>query len=198
MFTNKLKYSITILILISNTYANHNFVNKLLNAAIEQTQHKVTYDAKYAPIDYPNGDIPKNKGVCTDLIIRSYRKLGIDLQKEVHNDMKHHFDLYPTIWGMKKTDTNIDHRRVPNLSKFFERHGTKLPITKNPDDYKAGDIVTWSIFLNNNYIPHIGLVTNQISHSGIPLIVHNYGQGPEIENMLFNFKITGHYRYTGE
>ncbi|MBU2712289.1 DUF1287 domain-containing protein [Zooshikella harenae] len=173
--------------------ATANQVQKLVDAAIERTAQKVTYDGRYVKIPYPNGDVPNNMGVCTDVVIRSYRKLGIDLQKLVHEDMKHAFDTYPKLWGLTKTDTNIDHRRVPNLQTFFKRHGTVLPISDNASDYQAGDLVTWLLPGN---LTHIGIIIDKKSNStGHPLVVHNIGQGTVAEDMLFDYKITGHYRY---
>lgn len=167
----------------------------LVKAAIERTTHQVRYDGKYLSIEYPNGDVPAEIGVCTDVVIRAYRELGIDLQQLVHEDMQAHFDAYPSkrIWGLSKTDSNIDHRRVPNLQTFFTRHGTSLPVTEKASDYQAGDLVTW--MLPNN-LPHIGIVIDQKhKETGNPLIVHNIGLGPKIDDMLFAAKITGHYRY---
>ncbi len=172
------------------------FSKKLVEAAIERTNHIVRYDGAYRKIRYPNGDVPDDIGVCTDLIIRSYRKLGIDLQKDLYEDMKQNFYLYPKLWGLTKPDTNIDHRRVPNLQTFFERKGVVLPVTQNPNDYVAGDIVTWMLSEN---LPHIGIVVDLRSEDGNkPLIVHNIGSGPVIEDMLFDYQITGHYRYYGK
>lgn len=171
------------------------FSQKLSNAALELTKDKVTYDPSYVSIKYPNGDVPKDKGVCTDVIIRAYRKLGIDLQQEVHEDLKANFSKYPNLkkWGLKKPDTNIDHRRVPNLEVFFERKGQKIAVTQNPSDYKTGDIVTWMI---GNKLPHIGIVTHKKSADGKRnLIVHNVGGGQVLEDCLFNWKIVGHFRY---
>ena len=168
---------------------------QLVEAAIERTTHTVRYDGRYVAIDYPNGDVPPNIGVCTDVIIRSYRKLNIDLQRLVHEDMKQHFDLYPsrTVWGLTKTDRNIDHRRLPNLQVFFSRFGKALPISAQPGDYQPGDLVTWMLPGN---LPHIGIVTDRIhSQSGNPLIAHNIGAGPQLQDMLFSYPITGHYRY---
>jgi hypothetical protein len=129
------------------------------------------------------------------VVIRSYRKLGIDLQKDIHEDMKENFDKYPKLWGLSKPDTNIDHRRVPNLRTLFRRKGILLPITKDPNDFVAGDMVTWMLPGN---LPHIGIVIGSISRdSNKPLIVHNIGSGPVIEDILFDYQITGHYRYYG-
>jgi uncharacterized protein YijF (DUF1287 family) len=172
------------------------FEEKLSEAAISIIDPSIDYDPAYFSIKYPNGDIPANKGVCTDVVIRSYRKLGIDLQKEVHEDMVENFSKYPNLkkWGMTKTDTNIDHRRVPNLEVFFERKGTKLPVSEDPKDYKTGELVTWMI---NDKLPHIGIIINKKSEDGKRnLIVHNVGGGQVLEDCLFEYKIVGHYRYT--
>lgn len=171
------------------------FADKLSNAAISIIDYSIDYDPAYFAIEYPNGDVPSNKGVCTDVIIRSYRKLGIDLQKEVHEDMIKHFSEYPNLkkWGMTKTDTNIDHRRVPNLEVFFERNGQKLPVSQNANYYKTGEMVTWLI---NDKLPHIGIITNKKSSDGKRnLIVHNVGGGQVLEDCLFEYKIVGHYKY---
>lgn len=167
----------------------------LVVAALDRTKHVVRYDGSYRAIPYPNGDVPENVGVCTDVLIRSYRAIGIDLQRLVHEDMSADFAAYPRNWGLARPDTNIDHRRVPNLRRFFERHGKSLVVSDNPADYQPGDIVTWMLPGNN---PHIGIVTNEMSADGErPLIVHNIGLGPKKDDMLFLFQITGHYRYLG-
>lgn len=167
----------------------------LVDAAVDRTKHTVRYDGAYRSIPYPNGDVPADVGVCTDVLIRSYRTIGIDLQRLVHEDMRAAFDEYPRDWGLSRPDTNIDHRRVPNLRRFFERHGASLPVSDNPEDYRPGDIVSW--MLPNNR-PHIGIVSNAMSEDGKrPLVVHNIGLGPKQDDMLFAFKITGHYRYLG-
>ena len=169
------------------------FPEKLSDAAIMLTKDKVVYDPGYFSISYPNGDVPKGKGVCTDVVIRAYRKLGIDLPKEVHEDMKKNFSKYPQKWGLKKTDPNIDHRRVPNLQVFFTRFGKSLEVTDKASDYKTGDLVTWMI---NDKMPHIGIVTNRKSADGKRnLIVHNVGAGQVLEDCLFQYKITGHYQF---
>ena len=153
------------------------------------------YDGSYRSIPYPGGDVPENVGVCTDVLVRSYRAIGIDLQRLVHEDMSADFDAYPRYWGLSRPDTNIDHRRVPNLRRFFERHGVSLEVSDDPADYRPGDIVSWMLPGNN---PHIGIVTNEKSADGErPLIVHNIGLGPKKDDMLFLFEITGHYRYLG-
>jgi len=167
----------------------------LARSAMSRTKYPIIYDPTYFSIKYPLGDVPADKGVCTDVIIRSYRPLGIDLQKLVHEDMKNNFQKYPKIWGLKTPDTNIDHRRVPNLQVFFKRQGAELPITKNPNDYKPGDIVTWNIG-GKNFIPHIGIISNQKT-AGQYKVIHNIGRGVKAEKTLFEFPITGHYRYMG-
>jgi uncharacterized protein YijF (DUF1287 family) len=179
---------LTIFALTLDLLAQDNFVQNLDKAAIEVTKQTVTYDPSYFRISYPNGDVPSDKGVCTDVIIRTYRKIGIDLQKEVHEDMVSNFSKYPKNWGLKSTDTNIDHRRVP-----FSRHGQIKKITSAPDDYVPGDIVTWDL---GGGVPHIGIVINKKnSDNKRYLIVHNIGRGQEISDCLFSFKITGHYTY---
>lgn len=170
------------------------FYQKLSNAAISIIDPEIVYTPSYVAIDYPNGDVPTKTGVCSDVVIRAYRKLGIDIQKEVHDDMKANFSLYPKTWGLKSTDKNIDHRRVPNLETFFSRKGKSLLITKNASDYKVGDIVTWR--LSGDGIPHIGIVTHLKSKDGKRnKIVHNIGSGQVLEDCLFDWKIVGHYRY---
>lgn len=171
------------------------FEQKLVLAALERTTHTVRYDGAYHRIGYPGGDVPADIGVCTDVIVRAYRTLGIDLQQLVHEDMRAHFSSYPSrrIWGLSRPDSNIDHRRVPNLQTFFKRQGTELPISTEASDYQPGAIVTWMLPGN---LPHIGIVTDQIAaDSGRPLIVHNIGAGPKLEDRLFAFPITGHYRF---
>lgn len=168
---------------------------ELTEAAIERTSFDIVYDGTYYGIKYPGGDVPSDVGVCTDVVIRSYRKMGIDLQKLVHVDLKKNFSKYPSkrIWGLNRTDTNIDHRRVPNLQTFFSRFGKTLPISSNADDYTAGDLVIWTL---PNNLPHIGIVTDKYNtQTGNPMIVHNIGSGPKLQDMLFSYKITGHYRY---
>lgn len=175
------------------SYSQTNFDERLSKAALELTKQKVTYDPSYFKIPYPNGDVPADKGVCTDVIIRAYRKLGIDLQEEVHEDIKSNFSKYPRKWGLTKPDRNIDHRRVPNLMTFFTRHGNKLPVTNSGRDYLPGEIVCWDL---GGGITHIGIVVNKKSADGEKyLIVHNIGAGQVMEDCLFKFKIIGHYRY---
>ena len=165
----------------------------LSESALELTKQQVTYDPSYFSINYPNVDIPSDKGVCTDVVIRAYRKIGINLQKEVHEDMKANFSSYPRIWGLKTTDKNIDHRRVPNLMFFFKRQGAEKLISDHPSDYQPGDIVCWNLC---GAVTHIGIVVHRKSRDGKRnLIVHNIGGGQVLEDCLFDFKIIGHYRY---
>lgn len=170
---------------------------KLVTAAIARTKVFVLYDGRYRKIAYPGGDVPDNTGVCTDLVIRAYRKgLGLDLQKLVHQDMRKHFRKYPRDWGMTRPDPNIDHRRVPNLETFFRHQGAALPVTRDPDDYRPGDLVTWRL---GGRLPHIGVVTDRRSRDGSrPLIAHNIGAGPKLEDMLFDHPIIGHFRWLPE
>ncbi len=172
------------------------FLHRLVTAAIERTHHSVRYDPAYVHIAYPGGDVPQDTGVCSDEIIRAYRAVGVDLQKEVHEDMEQNFSAYPRKWRwiLSKPDTNIDHRRVPNLMVFFQRKGLSLPITSRPEDYAPGDIVTYDL---GGGVPHIALVVDRKGGSGSYMIVHNIGQGAHMEDVLFHWKITGHYRYYG-
>jgi hypothetical protein len=166
----------------------------LVEAAKLRLSHHVVYDGRYQSIAYPNGDVDDSMGVCSDVVIRSYRSLGIDLQQLVHEDMQSDFNVYPKIWGLKKTDSNIDHRRVPNLETFFKRHGKVLPITSNPKDYKPGELVTW--ILQGN-LPHVGIVSDVPSKKDSDRfqIIHNIGLGPQQEDVLFDYKIVGHFKY---
>ena len=173
------------------------FLKKLVAAAEERTHHTVRYDPAYVRIPYPGGDVPQDTGVCTDEVIRSYRAIGVDLQKEVHEDMQRNFAAYPQQrrWLLSHTDTNIDHRRVPNLMVFFSRKGESLAITEDPADYAPGDLVTWDL---GGGVPHIGIVVDEKSaQGGRHLIVRNIGQGSKREDVLFAWRITGHYRYYG-
>ena len=193
----KIPFSIILYLLILGSSCINaqktSFTSKLSNAAISLTKNAVVYDPAYFKISYPMGDVPAGKGVCTDVVIRAYRKLNIDLQRLVHEDMVLHFNTYPNRWGLKKTDTNIDHRRVPNLMVFFNRFGKSLPRTIVPTDYLTGDIVCWDL---GGGITHIGIVIENRSKDGKRhLIVHNIGGGQVMEDCLFNWKIIGHYRY---
>lgn len=169
--------------------------NKKLVEYAADLPRAVIYDSGYRKIDYPNGDVPVYKGVCSDVIIRSYRGIDIDLQKLLHEDIKANFSAYPSkrMWGLNKPDTNIDHRRVPNLEVFFSRKGKVKPITKNAEDYVPGDIVSWRL---DNGRPHIGIVVNKKSWDNQRyLVMHNIGFGQVAEDVLFSWKITGHFAY---
>jgi len=198
---NLLKGSyITILLLLFQTVYGQSqeelFAEELAAAALLLTEQEVAYDPAYYAIDYPMGDVPSGRGVCSDLVIRAYRYLDIDLQKEVHEDMQAHFDLYPDIWALRRPDANIDHRRVPNLMKYFERYGREMPMTTNPADYQAGDIVCWNL---GGAITHIGILANRRSPDGLrPMVVHNIGRGQVLEDCLFDYRIIGHYIYQGK
>ena len=172
------------------------FLHSLVAAAIERTHHTVRYDPAYVRIPYPAGDVPADTGVCTDEIIRAYRAVGIDLQKEVHEDMLANFSSYPRKWKwiLAKPDSNIDHRRVPNLMVFFRRKGESLPISTRREDYMPGDLVTYDL---GGGVPHIAIVVDRKGRSGAYMVVHNIGQGPRMEDVLFNWNVTGHYRYYG-
>ena len=169
-------------------------IKKLLESAMKQTEITKTYDPAYIVIPYPNGDVPPETGVCSDVVIRAFRAAGVDLQRAVHEDMRGNFSLYPKKWNLPKPDTNIDHRRVPNLQTFFERKGKSLPITQNGEDYLPGDLVSW--YLNGKGMTHIGVVSNIFSENTKRyLIIHNIGAGAKAEEVLFDWKITGHFRY---
>jgi len=169
---------------------------RLSYAALDRCRHHVTYDGEYFQIGYPNGDVPGNVGVCTDTVIRSYRRLGVDLQSLVHEDMENSFYSYPRLakWGLNAPDPNIDHRRVPNLKAFFARHGASLPVTGNARDYHPGDLVTWNLGGDQE---HIGIVVDRVSSANPErhLVVHNIGDGEKLEDVLFTMPISGHYRY---
>ena len=194
-FTNKNRIVLTITLLLVSLLcqAQDSFQDKLSEAAFDLTKQKVRYDPSYFSISYPNGDVPADRGVCTDVVIRAYRKLDIDLQKEVHEDMVRNFSKYPNHWGLKKTDKNIDHRRVPNLMTYFSRFGTVKKKSLNPDDYQPGDIVAWDLGAGTT---HIGILINRKSSDNKrSLVVHNIGNGQEISDCLFDYKIIGHYAY---
>jgi uncharacterized protein YijF (DUF1287 family) len=189
----KLLFLVSVFACLEPVSAQEAFQLKLAQEAKKLTNDQVTYDPQYFKIAYPNGDVPANKGVCTDVVIRAYRKLGIDLQQLVHEDMKANFGLYPKNWGLKSTDKNIDHRRVPNLMVFFERKGQKLNISNDAKNYLPGDIVCWNL---GGGITHIGIVSNQFTDDKKRFkIIHNVGAGQVIEDFLFNYKIIGHYRF---
>ena len=167
---------------------------KLVAAAKKQIGVTVAYDGAYTKIDYPGGDVPMERGVCTDVVIRAFRKLDLDLQQLVHEDMARSFEKYPQQWGLRKPDTNIDHRRVPNLMRFFERSGKKIAVSKKPGDYQPGDLVTCLV---PPHLPHI-MIVSDVPSSADPKrlqVIHNIGGGAQLEDRLFDFELTGHYRY---
>lgn len=169
-----------------------NVISPIVLAARHQIGKTVIYDPTYVGLKYPGGDVPIERGVCTDVVIRALRDaFSMDLQKLVHEDMKKAFSQYPKIWGLKKPDRNIDHRRVPNLKKYFERHGYAVAITQNADDYLPGDLVTCTVGHN---LAHIMIVSDKKTRNGVPFVIHNIGSGVKEENRLFDFPITGHYR----
>lgn len=190
--------ALAILCFAPKSHADQNtqqeFLTRLVAAARERTSHSVRYDPAYVRIPYPGGDVPANTGVCTDEIVRIYRALGIDLQKLVHEDMEHECAAYPRIGGASGIDPNIDHRRVPNLMVFFARNGKSLPTTTRAEDYAPGDLVAWDL---GGHVLHMGIVVDKKSAAGRYMIVHNIGQGPQMEDVLFNWKIIGHYEYFG-
>jgi uncharacterized protein len=168
-------------------------LEKVNAGAIEQTTQTTGYDGSYVKLDYPNGDVPPSTGVCADVVVRAFRKAGIDLQKELHEDMKKNFAKYPQKWGARRPDTNIDHRRAPNLMTWFDRQGKAQPITKDAKDYLPGDVVAWDL---DNGLPHIGMVSKiKVEGTERYAVVHNIGLGARIEDVLFAWKVTGHYRY---
>lgn len=168
-------------------------LEKINAGAIEQTTQTTSYDASYVKLDYPNGDVPPNTGVCADVVVRAFRKAGVDLQKELHEDMKKNFSKYPQKWGARRPDTNIDHRRVPNLMTWFDRQGKTQPITKDSKNYLPGDVVAWEL---DNGLLHIGMVSKiRVEGADRYAIVHNIGIGARLEDVLFAWKVIGHYRY---
>ncbi|HYE73484.1 MAG TPA: DUF1287 domain-containing protein [Blastocatellia bacterium] len=168
---------------------------KLIVAGIEQSNYTKSYDPAYVKLTYPGGDVPRETGVCADVIVRAFRACGIDLQKEIHEDMTRAFKVYPNNWGSRRADSNIDHRRVPNLMKWFERQNRSLPISDNAQNYLPGDVVAWD--LGNGRL-HIGLVTDIKARGGHYTMVHNIGAGAQVEDVLFDWKVIGHYRYFDE
>ena len=163
----------------------------LVTAARSQIGSTVSYDPTYRKLAYPNGDVSATTGVCSDVVVRALRKQNIDLQKELHEDMTAHFEDYPRKWGLKKPDANIDHRRVPNLMTWFKRKGYSTTISKNAADFAPGDIVTWDL---SGGLTHIGIVSDKKAATGTPLILHNIGAGTREEDILFAYRIIGHYR----
>ena len=192
------KYTILILIVCLAVFVNaaeSGRIDDFVEAARSQIGKTRIYDPSYLAIDYPNGDVPIDRGVCTDVIIRALRvAYDYDLQKAVHEDMENDFSKYPQTWGLKRPDRNIDHRRVPNLQTFFERKGWALPLSNQMSKYKAGDIVTCIV---PPHLSHIMIVSDRMSRNKIPLVIHNIGSGTQEENLLLEFKLTGHYRING-
>lgn len=186
--------SLTLFFLLINSPVHAAPADDLVAAAKKQIGVTILYDGRYQRLDYPGGDVPIKLGVCTDVVIRAYRHLGIDLQQKVHQDMRKAWQSYPhpPAWRLKSPDTNIDHRRVLNLATFLKRHGTALNPSQVPSDYRPGDVVAW---LLPGALPHIGIVSDRRSHAGTPLIIHNIGAGAEESDILFAYKITGHFRY---
>ena len=173
---------------------SENIFSPIVRAARSQIGKTTSYDPSYVGLSYPGGDVPLEKGVCTDVVIRALRgAVNLDLQKLVHEDMKVEFSAYPNIWGLKKPDPNIDHRRVPNLKTYFNRRGFSLPVTRRADDYLAGDLVTCTVGRN---LAHIMVVSDKKTSDGVPFVIHNIGSGTKEEDRLFEFPITGHYRVT--
>lgn len=192
MFIRATIFSSVLVLFLGSAVGDQGDADKLVSAARAQIGVTLSYDGSYQSLDYPNGDVPLAVGVCTDVVIRALRSsLTIDLQQRVHQDMKANFFSYPKNWGLKRPDKNIDHRRVPNLKTYFKRMGYQLAVTKNPKDYKAGDLVTCTV---PPHLPHIMIVSDKKSEDGTPWVIHNIGLGTREENRLFEFKITGHYR----
>jgi uncharacterized protein YijF (DUF1287 family) len=188
------RLAIAALMLASGTASATGFDGgTIARAAAQQVGVTVAYDPGYTNIDYPNGDVPRSRGVCTDVVIRAFRAVGIDLQQQVHEDMSRNFAAYPHRWGLSKPDANIDHRRVPNLRTWFERQHRSLPVTKNAADYRAGDVVSWKL---SNGLDHVGVVSSARSPGrDRPMVVHNIGYGTREEDVLFAWALTGHYRW---
>ncbi|MEL6360374.1 MAG: DUF1287 domain-containing protein [Pseudomonadota bacterium] len=170
------------------------FGDQIAAAALERTRHDVHYDSAYVRLAYPGGDVPKDRGVCSDVVVRSLRVVGIDLQKVIHEDMARHFNQYPKIWGATGPDHNIDHRRVPNIERYLTREGKALAVSNRSVDFKPGDIVAWNLRGDAGYLAHIGIVSDVEGPSGALMVVHNIGNGPELEDVLFLWPMTGHYR----
>ena len=166
-------------------------LQRMIDGAKEQVGRTRAYDPAYRRIPYPGGDVPMEVGVCTDVVIRAFRRAGLDLQVLVHEDMKRNFRVYPKNWGLTRPDTNIDHRRVPNLATFFKRKGRALPVTRRGGDYQPGDIVTWRL---SSGVPHIGVISD-VRRGDRFLVVHNIGYGTQIEDVLFAYELTGHFRW---
>ena len=187
----------TVILLLTLAASPHSAAEKpsriaqILSGAYQQVGATLIYDGSYRSITFPGGDVPLERGVCTDVIVRAYRQAGIDLQLLVNQDMSGSFGSYPRLWGLSRPDPNIDHRRVQNLATFFRRNGQTIAVTTRPEDYRAGDLVTWRL---PSGAPHIGLISDRVQN-GRPLVVHNIGAGVQVADVLFSYEITGHYRY---
>ncbi|MEZ5520536.1 MAG: DUF1287 domain-containing protein [Dokdonella sp.] len=181
------------LLLLAGAARGDGETGRMLAAAHAQIGVTVRYAPAYVRLDYPGGDVAVDRGVCSDVLIRAMRAVGVDLQVDVHRDMRAHFSDYPRHWGLTRPDANIDHRRVPNLERYFERSGKSLPLSRDPADFEPGDFVSWRL---DGGQPHIGIVSDQRSADGLrPLIVHNIGAGTQLEDVLFEWKMSGHFRY---
>ena len=181
------------LLLLAGAARGEGETGRMLAAAHAQIGVTVRYAPAYVRLDYPGGDVAADRGVCSDVLIRAMRAVGVDLQVDVHRDMRAHFSDYPRHWGLTRPDANIDHRRVPNLERYFERSGKSLPLSRDPADFEPGDFVSWRL---DGGQPHIGIVSDQRSADGLrPLIVHNIGAGTQLEDVLFEWKMSGHFRY---
>jgi uncharacterized protein YijF (DUF1287 family) len=168
-------------------------VRKVVDSAREQTRVTTSYDPSYVRLAYPNGDVPLSTGVCSDVVVRAFRAAGVDLQRAVHEDMARHFAAYPKRWGLARPDTNIDHRRVPNLMVYYQRAGKVVPVTTEAADYRPGDVVAWDL---GGGVPHVGIVCDEADPAaGRYAVVHNIGEGARLEDVLFAWRVTGHYRY---
>lgn len=186
-----MKIIVAILILVTGVCSAALKPEQVVKSARGQIGLTKSYDPEYRKLDYPGGDVPINVGVCSDVIIRALREQGIDLQKEVHEDMKRDFAAYPQKWGLSKPDSNIDHRRVPNLMTYFRRRGYALPLSQTVENFSAGDIVAWNL---GKGVTHIGIVSDRTGKTGAPLVIHNIGNGAAEEDILFSYRMIGHYR----
>lgn len=182
---------LTVTLLYGELAAQPSLQDALVEGALRQVGKTVGYDGRYQRLRYPGGDVPIGSGVCTDVLIRAYRHIDVDLHVLVHEDMKAAFRQYPQAWGLRRPNANIDHRHVPNLVTFFRRHGTTLGVSRDPVQYRHGDIVAWRL---PNGLPHIGMIVRRNADSS-PTVVHNIGRGTQVEDILFTYEITGHYRY---
>ena len=184
---------VSMLVLLVATSLSAATVNEVIDGALAQVGKTRSYDSAYRQLQYPNGDVPLETGVCSDVVVRAFRRAGLDLQQLVHDDMRAHFASYPQLWGLRGPDANIDHRRVPNLATFFRRQGKSLAVTHRGEDYAPGDVVVWR--LPGNGLAHIGLVSDRRATTDRYLVVHNIGYGTQVEDVLFAYEITGHFRW---